>query len=103
MKTLADLNAQKQLLVNRLMTLQKDITKVNSEIEEAKKLAKEPSVSDHAVVRYLERAMGFDIDAVRDAILTDLVKSAMAAGVVSVTQDGVKLVIRDNRVITVTN
>lgn len=38
-------------------------------------------VSDHAVVRYLERVMGFDIDALRARIMTPTIERAIRSGV----------------------
>lgn len=59
-----------------------------------------PSVPDHAVIRYLERAKGVDIEAVRRHI-ADLVKRGVAAGGDAVVVEGVKFVLRDNVVVTV--
>jgi hypothetical protein len=41
-------------------------------------------VSDHAVVRYLERVMGFDIDALRARIMTPTIERAIRSGVARV-------------------
>jgi hypothetical protein len=40
----------------------------------------EVRVSDHAIVRYLERHYKMDIQAIRDEILTPTTKAAIAAG-----------------------
>lgn len=50
-------------------------------------------ISDHAVLRYLERAGGFEIERLRLAI-ADRVAAAAAAGAGSVTFDGLIWIIR---------
>lgn len=59
-----------------------------------------PSVPDHAVVRYLERAKGVDIEAIRQHI-AGLVRRGVAAGGDAVVIEGVKFVLRENVVVTV--
>jgi len=66
-------------------------------------LKKEPRVSDHAVVRYLERIYGFSFEDVRKELLTPVVIAAMAAGVDTVKTAKGKLKIRENCVVTVTD
>jgi len=45
-------------------------------------------VSDHAVVRYLERKYGFDVDEVRREILTPQVKNAVNVGAAGIKVHG---------------
>lgn len=59
-----------------------------------------PSVPDHAVIRYLERAKGVDIDAVRRHIAS-LVQRGVKANGDAVVVEGVKFVLRGNVVVTV--
>jgi len=57
-------------------------------------------VSDHAIVRYMERALGIDMDRIRAQIRSPLVESAMQAGVSRVrTVEGV-FVLRDQTVVS---
>lgn len=49
----------------------------------------EHRVSDHAILRYLERAKGIDVEAVRAHILA-LCKPAMAAGATALRSEGVQ-------------
>lgn len=60
-----------------------------------------PSVSDHAVLRYMERVQGFDIEAVRQHIGT-LCRSACRAGAASLKTEGVEFQFADGKVVTVT-
>lgn len=59
-----------------------------------------PSVPDHAVLRYLERAKGVDIDAVRRHIAGLVLRGVKANGD-AVVVEGVKFVLRGNVVVTV--
>jgi len=58
-------------------------------------------VTEHAVVRYLERAMGFNIEAVREHI-AGICGGAAAAGAVCVRAEGLRFEIANNTVTTVT-
>lgn len=60
----------------------------------------EAAVSDHAVLRYLERVLDLDVDAVRGLILSET-KRAIAAGASAVVRDGVRYVILNRTVVTV--
>lgn len=60
-----------------------------------------PSVSDHAVLRYLERIMGVDVEAIRAGLLTNDVKAAIRAGATSVTIEGVKFRVVGSKIVTV--
>lgn len=55
----------------------------------------EIAVSDHAVLRWLERAQGLNVGAVR-RLIAGRVVSAAELGAVSVQMDGVRYVLRDN-------
>lgn len=57
-------------------------------------------VSDHAVLRYMQRAMGIDVEAVRRRIGMDCFAAA-SAGARSLKSDGIKYVIRGGAVVTV--
>lgn len=59
------------------------------------------SVTDHAVLRYLERVKGFDVEAVRRHIV-DMCDGPAAVGAVVVNAEGVKFEIRGNVVVTIT-
>jgi hypothetical protein len=64
--------------------------------------SKEPViVTDHAVCRYLERAMGLNIELVRQHILT-ICGDAAAFGAVCVRAEGLRFEIDGNRICTVT-
>lgn len=57
-------------------------------------------VSDHAICRYLERAMGLNIDLVREHILT-LCAGPASFGAVCVRAEGLRFETAHNAVVTV--
>ena len=65
-------------------------------------MPKEPiRVSDHAVLRYMERAMNLNVEIVREHIAS-LCQPAVHAGAVCVRTEGVRFEISNNAVTTVT-
>jgi ABC-type Zn uptake system ZnuABC Zn-binding protein ZnuA len=61
---------------------------------------KEITVSDHALVRYLERKYGFDFEQYRKEILTPIAKQAIQAGVTSIKVGGVSFKVSNNTIVT---
>lgn len=59
-----------------------------------------PAITDHAVVRYLERVKGIDIDATRSEI-ADIVRRGVSLGAQSVILDGMRYRLEGNFVVTV--
>lgn len=61
-----------------------------------------PVVTDHAVVRWMERHLGYDIEAVRRAILTPEREEAIRCGATSIVcrEEGVTLRIAPNGHVT---
>lgn len=59
------------------------------------------NVTDHAVLRYLERVMGFDIDGVRKHI-ADTCAPAMRSGAGCLSAEGVKFQFANSSVTTIT-
>lgn len=57
-------------------------------------------VTDHAVLRYLERSQGVDVEAVRLQIRDIVIKGA-ELGASAVTAEGLRFVLRNNSVTTV--
>lgn len=58
-------------------------------------------VTDHALVRYIERVLGVNLQEVRRAILTDSIKAAVKGGAASVTIDGFTYIIENGRITTI--
>lgn len=59
-----------------------------------------PIVSDHAVLRWLERRYGLNVEAERQKIEL-ITKAGRAAGAKVIKSDGVKFCIREGHVVTV--
>lgn len=114
--------AEKQF---RLNELQKKIPELEKEMKEAHKAASKLSnevnklkneqinivasltvvkenitVSDHALVRYLERKYGFDFEQYREEILTPIAKQAIQAGATSVKAGDISFKVANNTITT---
>lgn len=59
-----------------------------------------PIVTDHAMIRYLERVVGVDVDQHRRA-LEERVAQAVELGASALIGDGLRYVISGNRIVTV--
>ncbi len=65
-----------------------------------------PRVSDHALLRFLERAGGVDVEALRGAVAASLARASEAATVMGATDyhvvvDGLCFVVRSGVLVTV--
>lgn len=101
---LASIDADVEAAKERVRTEQRKLSELLLERErvlvEVAKEVTEPRVSDHAIVRYLERKHGFDFDAIRAEILTPDRAAAIRAGATSIRHDGVKFVVKDGVIVT---
>lgn len=79
-----NIDAQIEDLRVRNKTYQKCISdndkKISELLAEKAKAAQKPKVSDHAVLRYIERHLRIDVENIRGQLLTPKVVSAMNAG-----------------------
>jgi hypothetical protein len=75
---------------------------IERKIRELTEVAKEPIVSEHALLRYIERFMGVDLESVRRAILTEnAVKMIKFAKNGKINSDGRRLIVKNGTVVTV--
>jgi hypothetical protein len=58
-------------------------------------------VTDHAVLRFMERVLGVDVDGIRRAIASPQLVAAFKAGASKYVDDSVEYILRDNGVVTV--
>ena len=58
-------------------------------------------VTDHALLRYLERVMGLDMEACRDHIVTPEIRDAVRIGAASIYQNGFTYIIEEGAIVTV--
>jgi hypothetical protein len=64
-------------------------------------MARQPHpVTDHAVIRYLERVLGLDVDGLRDKIAEDI-RPALRTGASAITKQGFKYMIVDGALVTI--
>jgi hypothetical protein len=59
-----------------------------------------PIVSNHALLRFLERVDGVDVEGARARIMTPSVIAAIKAGAVRITVEGVRFVIKNGVIVT---
>lgn len=73
---------------------------IKNELERRLTPAPEPRISDHALLRYIERVLNIDVDELRSEILTKSVVQAIQAGATAVTVNGVKFVVNGVTIVT---
>ena len=102
----------------RLKVLQKEISNAQEDVKlaqkrfnslqtEASKLTlslmtpnKNIGISDHAILRYIERKFKLNIDDIRNEILTPERYSAIKAGATKIKTEYVDFIIKDNTIVT---
>jgi hypothetical protein len=80
--------------------LRAGLTDVSAELMKRTSGSVEPRLSDHAVLRFIERALGLDVDAIRKRIMTDVVKDAIASGATTITVEGIRFKVVDGTIVT---
>jgi len=76
--------------------------KIQAQIRDIEEGSKEPIVTEHALLRYIERFMNVDLESVRRAILTEsAVKLIKFTKTGKVTTDGRRLIVKNGTVVTV--
>lgn len=88
---------------NKSVELEKRIEAMNDELERRARTPRneEPRVTDHALMRFMERILNLDLDALRGRMLTPTVAAAIRAGASAVTVEGVRLVVCGGVITTV--
>jgi hypothetical protein len=72
-----------------------------AEVERRSRPAEDIHITDHALLRYVERVFGIDVDAVRREILTDGVARCIELGASTITVDGIQFRVKDRSIVTV--
>lgn len=96
------LNAEKNDVTSRISQVQSSIKSLEADIERFKKRSKGIVVSEHAMLRYLERVNGIDLKALAEAVLPETgrkVAESLGNGTYPVETHRVK--VRDGVVVTV--
>ena len=102
---LTDLKLELAVLQKQHSLTTSKMAKINNRIAEIKKAKslETPSVTDHAILRMLERNYGFDTKSIVDQILSPDVRVAIKSGAQKFTKDGLEYVFKDGLVVTIIN
>ena len=104
-RDLARIKSEKHSLGNQLAELNTRASELKLQrdkiIAENKRKNDKITVSDHAIIRYLERVMGYDIENIRERILSDPVRDSIKLGANSVKTAEATFVVHDNVIVTV--
>lgn len=126
METRAELEIERADLAGKLGTITADIASIKAEMAarlggveaEAQRIrsrlgqidtelrrreandALVPTISDHALLRYIERIHGVDVDAMKAALLTEAVVLAIKSGATAVKSPAGTMVIKGSTVVT---
>jgi len=92
---LTDINATRRRKAATLSEVQAELTRRKEDARFR------PSISDHAILRYLERIGGVDVEGLRTKLLTPELQSAMRSQANKYTCDGITYMLRDNTVVTI--
>jgi chromosome segregation ATPase len=103
------LEAESKTLSDEIKGKQKDFSTVTNKIKTLKtKLetiqlsSAEPIVSEHAILRYLERVRGIDLEEIKKEILDDKAKEHIKfAKSCKIKRSDHTLIVRDNTIVTV--
>lgn len=102
-KELIKYKNEKQEIVDQVKILNSKMRDIDREIQkliDKQKEAENPTLSDHALVRYLERAKGFDLNVFREEVLTKENISAINAGAQTIKVNGVKFKVSGKVIVT---
>lgn len=104
----AEIESVKAEMSERLKGSHADVQRLRTEIgqidaEISRREASDamvPTISDHALLRYIERVHGIDVDAMKAALLTDVVVLAIKTGATAVKNEHGSFVIKGSTVVT---
>jgi hypothetical protein len=77
------------------------INTIKNELDRRNRPAPVPRISDHALLRYIERVHGVNIDQLRETILSPNIVKAIQAGAGAVIVQGIKLIVNGFTIVTV--
>lgn len=101
-KTLQKLQSERAKTDSEIAKINKQLLNLNKEKQQLLQNDKPVIVSEHAVIRYLERVKGIDIEAIKKTILNKETEQKLKIlGQCIYPCDGYKLVFKDNTIVTV--
>lgn len=94
------LEADKDSLVKTIGAKRSELNRLNQRIQAFN--VSEPVVTEHALLRYIERVMGVDLKQITDTILSTQNRSAIAfSRNCKIKTNGVELIVKDRKVVSV--
>lgn len=99
-KTKAEMDAVKiemQMAQRKMSGLQSMVSKMEGELKAIE--SGKVTVTEHAILRYLERVRGIDLEEVENTILPEGYREKLLSGKIPI--NGFRIVVKDNTVITV--
>jgi predicted RNase H-like nuclease (RuvC/YqgF family) len=99
---LSSLREQDKNLRKQIREEERRLLTAKEKLERLTKKAEEPILTDHALVRYLERVKGIDIAQMKKEILNDKLRELIGTlGNGKFPCDGFTAIVKDNQVITI--
>lgn len=92
------INTSIKSLNAELSIKKKELADINKKINQ---YADEPYLSQHALLMYIKRIHGIDIDLLEKILLPDGVKAMIRAGATEIRHGNVTLVIKDSTIVTI--
>ena len=87
------IKAKQKPLRKQIGALDSDICEANKRLKEAQEILStfkaEPNITDHAVIRYLERVHNFSFDEIKSDLLSQNVVFAIKSGAKAVKKDAI--------------
>lgn len=98
-----ELKEQQRGIQSKLSKAQNQLNGILGDIEALKD--KDIVISEHAILRYIERAMGLDLEQIKASILTDANKAAIKrlGNCKFPIGEGLKAVVKDNCIVSITD
>lgn len=90
---------------NELKLRKSERTLITDKLKVVRQRSAEPHITDHAIVRYLERVVGMDIESCKKDMLSKLpedFRPSSKTEFVNILVDGLRYVVRENLIISVT-
>lgn len=97
------LNAEIGRLSSERDAKMKIVKQITDTIQSIEKSAKGIIVSEHAIMRYIERVLGFDVEKIKAGIVADVSSkwATLGDGTYPISTSGASVVVKNNTVITV--
>lgn len=106
--TVNQLQAESQRLESRISEMETliadaraEFQSIRTELKKRLRPAPEPRCSEHALLRFIERVHGLDVEAIRAEIMSPNIVAALKTGATGVTVRGVKFIAKDGVLVTV--